>query len=167
MKQLTAASIVTVAVLASTWELTAHHSLARFDTTTPLWVKGTIVRFDRITPHVRFVLDQALEDGHTQRWVVDGPALNGLARMGLGPEFLKPGDVIEVCGFALREGVESQRRNDQAGSSPNVPSGRALSGHLLVMPDGQRRFWSDYGVLEKCLEPGESRETLRREAFGK
>jgi len=39
------------------------------------------------------------------------------------------------------------------------------SGHLLVMPDGKRRFWSDYGVLEKCLNPGENKETLREEAF--
>jgi hypothetical protein len=167
MRQLAAGWIVAIAVSAGAGVLHAHHSLIQFDTTTPLRVKGTVVRFDLVNPHVRFVLDQALEDGQTQRWVVDGPALNGLARMGLGPEFLKPGDVIEVCGFALREGVESQRRNDQAGSSPNVRSGRALSGHLLVMPNGQRRFWSDYGALEKCLEPGETRETLRREAFGK
>jgi hypothetical protein len=34
------------------------------------------------------------------------------------------------------------------------------------MPNGKRRYWSDYGVLEKCLNPGESAETLRREALG-
>ena len=36
-----------------------------------------------------------------------------------------------------------------------------------VMPNGKRRYWSDYRVLDKCLNPGESTETLRREAFGR
>ena len=163
MKQSTAAWIVAVAVLALPGALTAHHSLVRFDTTTAVWVKGAIVRFDRINPHARFLLDQTQEGGRTQRWVVDGPAPNSLARMGIGPDFLKAGDVIEVCGFPLKEESESQAALPQSSSTPNALSGRAFSGHLLVMPDGTRRFWSDYGVLEKCLNPGESRESLLRE----
>jgi hypothetical protein len=155
MKQQTAAWIVAVAVLALPGALAAHHSLARFDTTMPLWVKGTVVRFDRINPHVRFHLDQTREDGQMQRWVVDGPATNSLDRMGIGPDFLKAGDVVEVCGFALKE------------ENTDPSSDRALSGHLLVMPNGKRRFWSDYGVLEKCLNPGETAENLRREAFAR
>ena len=167
MKQMTTAWIVAVAVLAGAGVLTAHHSLVQFDTTTPLWVKGTVVRFDLVNPHVRFFLDQAREDGQTQRWVVDGPPSNNLARMGIGPDFLKAGEVIEVCGFALKEEVASQRTLPQDSSKPNALSGRTLSGHLLVMPNGKRRIWSDYGVLEKCLNPGENGETLRREAFGR
>ena len=167
MNQMTAAWIVAVAVIAGTGVLTAHHSLVQFDTATPLWVKGTVVRFDLVNPHVRFLLDQARDDGQTQRWVVDGPAPNSLARMGIGPDFLKAGDVIEVCGFALRKDVQSERTRLQADSEPNVLPGRTLSGHLLVMPNAKRRFWSDYGVLEKCLNPGESVESLRREAFGR
>lgn len=156
MKQVTAAWIVAVAALAWPGALTAHHSLVRFDTTTPLWVKGTVVRFDPVTPHARFVLDQTKEDGQTQRWVVEGPPSNNLARMGVSPDFLKAGDIIEVCGFVLKEEV-----------APNASPGRLLSGHLLVMPTGKRRYWTDYGVLDKCLNPGEDRETLRREAFGR
>jgi Family of unknown function (DUF6152) len=167
MKHMTTARLVAVAVLAAAGVLTAHHSLVQFDTTTPLRVKGTVVRFDLVNPHVRFFLDQAREDGQMQRWAVDGPPSNNLARMGIGPDFLKAGDVVEVCGFALKEGVASQRSHPQASSKPNVLSGRTLSGHLLVMPDGKRQYWSDYGVLEKCLNPGEDRETLRREAFGR
>jgi hypothetical protein len=134
---------------------------------TPLWVKGTVVRFDRITPHVRFLLDQKSEDGHVQRWAVEGPPSNNVARMAIGPDFLKAGDVIEVCGFALKEEVASQRPVPPASSKPNVMADRAFSGHLLVMPNGKRRYWSDYGVLEKCLNPGENKETLRNEAFGR
>ena len=158
MKQMTTACMVAVAVLAGAGVLTAHHSLVQFDTTTPLWVKGTVVRFDLVNPHVRFFLDQRREDGQMQRWVVDGPPSNNLARMGIGPDFLKAGDVVEICGFVLKE---------EFASNPNALSGRVLSGHLLVMPGGNRRYWSDYGVLHKCLNPGEDTETLRREAFGR
>ena len=87
--------------------------------------------------------------------------------MGIGPDFLNAGDVIEVCGFVLKEEVASQRVLPQASANPNVLSGHVLSGHLLVMPKGKKRYWSDYGVLHKCLNPGEDAETLRREAFGR
>ena len=167
MKRLATAWIVAVAVLSGSDPLRAHHSLVQFDTTTPLWVKGTVVRFDLVNPHVRFFLDQRREDGQMQRWVVDGPPSNNLARMGIGPDFLKSGDVVEVCGFVLKEEFASQRGLPQANSNPNAFSGRVLSGHLLVMPGGKRRYWSDYGVLHKCLNPGEDTETLRREAFGR
>lgn len=165
MTQRTNAWTMAVAVLAGTGTIAAHHSLAQFDTTTPRWIKGTIVRFDPITPHARFHLDQTGDDGRTERWLVDGPAANNLERMRIGPDFLKPGDVVEVCGFILKAGVASQQ--PAAGTTPAALPGRPFSGHLLVMPDGTRRYWADYGVLEKCLEPGEDKETLRREAFGR
>jgi hypothetical protein len=142
-----------IAALAWPGVLFAHHSLVQFDTAAPVLVKGTVVRFDRVNPHSRILVDQVGEDGHRQRWAVDGPAPNALARMGIGEDFLKPGDVIEVCGFVTKE--------------QSVWSTRPISGHLLVMPDGRRRFWSDYGVLEKCLKPGENKETLREEALGR
>lgn len=162
MKQLMGRWLVAVALLACPGATGAHHSLVRFDTSTPIWVKGTVVRFDPINPHVRFVLDETKQDGRTQRWVVDGPAGNNIARMNLGPDFLTAGDVVEVCGFVLKE--DAATRPD-AGAQ-NTWQDRPLSGHLLVMPNGKRRFWSDYGVLEKCLAPGEDAEVLRREAFG-
>ena len=167
MKQLAGWMVGAAAVLSWSGALTAHHSLVRFDTTTPVWVKGTVVRFDLVNPHVRFFLDQMSEDGQMQRWIVDGPPSNNVARMGIGPEFLKAGDIIEVCGFVLKHEVASRAAVPQASSMPNVLSGRLLSGHLLVMPNGKRRYWSDYGVLDKCLNPGQDRETLRREAFGR
>jgi hypothetical protein len=164
MKRVTAAWTLAIAVLAWPLVVAAHHSLVQFDTSTPLWVKGTVVRFDRVNPHSRIFLDQTKEDGQTQRWAVDGPAPNALARMGLGEDFLKAGDVLEVCGFALKEDGVFQPALPKPGLAPTM-SGRPLSGHLLVMPSGKRRVWSDYGVLEKCLLPGENKETLREDAF--
>jgi hypothetical protein len=153
MQKVMAVWIATVIVLSWSGAVDAHHSLVQFDTSTPVWLKGRVVRFDRFNPHSRILVDQAKEDGHPQRWAVDGPAPNALARMGIGDDFLKPGDAIEVCGFVTKE--------------PSLSATRPISGHLLVMPDGKRRFWSDYGVLQKCLKPGENKETLREEAFGR
>jgi hypothetical protein len=167
MKQLAATWAIAIAALGWPGALTAHHSLVQFDTTAPVWVKGTVVRFDPITPHARFLLDERRQDGRTQRWVVDGPPSNNLTRMGIGPDFLTPGDVIEVCGFVLKDEVAAQRSSAPGASDASMPSGRPLSGHLLVMPNGKRRYWTDYGVLDKRLTPGEDKEALRREAFGR
>ena len=157
---------VAIAVIAWTASAAAHHSIAMFDTTTPVWVKGTIVRFDLVNPHARIYLDQAMENGQVQRWVVDGgPALFQLERRGVTKDTLKTGDVIEVCGFLLRESVQPPQSLVGAtspkpdASSPTL-AGRVLHAHVLVMPDGARRFWSDYGHLDKCLRPGETRSSL-------
>jgi hypothetical protein len=158
-----AGSVVAVALLAWPGALAAHHSLVQFDRTTPVWVKGTVVRFDRVNPHSLIFIDQTSADGQIQRWAVDGPAPNALARMGVAEDVLKAGDVIEICGSVMKEEFERARQK----SSTSFISGRPISGHLLVMPDGRRRVWSDYGVLEKCLNPGEDKEQLRRESFGR
>jgi hypothetical protein len=153
-------------VLAWTTSPAAHHSIVMFDTTTPLWVKGTVVRFDLVNPHARIYLDQASETGHGERWVVDGgPAIFQLERRGVTKDILKTGDVIEVCGFVLRESVQPPQappapKNSNLDASSPTLTGRVLHAHVLVMPDGSRRFWSDYGHLNKCLRPGETRSSL-------
>lgn len=165
MKRTTAAWTAAMAILASAASLAAHHSLARFDTETPVWVKGSVVRFEALNPHSRIYLDEKMDDGQVQRWVVDSPGITVLTRMGVARDVLEPGDVIDVCGFTLRERVPSPQPSPETGSSgvrastPNAPD-RFINGHLLVMPDGAKRFWSDYGQLEKCLAPGETRNSL-------
>ena len=152
---------IVIALLASAGSLVAHHSLAQFDTSTPVRVKGIVVVFERINPHSIIFLDQKKEDGQTQRWAVDGPGITQLDRFGVPKDMLKAGDVIEVCGFAAKESVQSQSQPRKSSSMPNM-QGRILNGHVLVMPDGQKRFWSDYGQLDKCLGPGETRDSLIR-----
>jgi hypothetical protein len=162
MKKLMAVWAAVIAAFAWPGALAAHHSIVRFDTTTPVWVKGTVIRFDRVAPHAFIYIEQK-HGAQTQRWAIDGPSPNQFARMGIGEGFLKPGDEVEVCGFPLKAEFEAQAA---AAVRENPLLGRAFSGHLLVMPNGKRRFWSDYGVLEKCLNPGETVQQLRDEAFG-
>jgi hypothetical protein len=81
-----------VLVVVSAGSLLAHHSLANFDTTRAVRVKGTIVTFHPINPHSFIFLDQQGTDGATRRWAVEGPSLFQLNRRGFSNDVLKTGD---------------------------------------------------------------------------
>jgi hypothetical protein len=152
MKKMIAAWTAAVAVLASAGSMVAHHSLAQFDTTKAVRVKGVLVMFARVNPHSVVFIDQKLDNGGVERWAVDGPSIIQLQRMGISVDSLKVGEVIEACGYAMKEGVDSQRTLTIDSTGPSLPNstpenvlGRRLEGELLVMPDGRRQKWSDYG----------------------
>lgn len=137
------------AVLASAGSLAAHHSLSLFDTGNAVRIKGVIVLFERVNPHSILFIDQKLPDGETQRWAVDGPSYTQLKRMGFENTTLKAGDVVEVCGYVPKDSAGSLRTTTVPITiNPNGPrsiSGRRMNGELMVMPDGRKQSWSDYG----------------------
>jgi len=144
----------------------AHHSLASFDVSTPLWVKGTVVRFERVNPHSLIFMDERLPNGQVRRWAVDGPSTVQLERKGLGQEFLKPGEVLEVCGFGLRDSAAAQRTlpkvdGEGAATSGSSLTGQVMNGTLLVMADGKKHVWSDYGQLRKCVSAEDEGALIR------
>ena len=131
--------------------LLAHHSLASFDTTTAVHVKGTVVQFQPINPHSIIFVDERQPDGTTRRWAIEGPALRQFDRMGFAKDGVKPGDVIEACGYLPKDPIVWQIANpDPTGTST---SGRLLNGETLTMPDGHERSWGDYGA-HKCFPAG-------------
>jgi uncharacterized protein DUF6152 len=157
MKKIIAAWIGTIAVLTSAGLLSAHHSLAQFDTTKAVRVKGVVVMFERINPHSIIFLDQKLADGETLRWAVDGPHVAGLVRKGFEKDTLKVGDVVEVCGYVPKAGADPKLATATVPLGLNVNgippkiSGRRMNGELLITPDGQKHIWSDYGE-HLCLD---------------
>lgn len=142
-----------LAILAcvSTGSVMAHHSLASFDTTTAVRVKGTIVEFRRINPHSYIFLDQRGENGQIRRWAIEGPSIIQLDRKGFAQDRLKPGDTVEVCGYVPKETTVWQIANPDPGGVSI--SGRLINAETLVMPDGHEQSWGDYGV-HKCYAPG-------------
>jgi Family of unknown function (DUF6152) len=154
-KNIIAAGTATILMLALAGTLAAHHSLAEFDTTTAVRVKGVIVLFDRVNPHSILFVDEERGNGHIQRWAVDGPGALNLMRMGVDKDALKAGDVVEVCGYVTKPGIESQRTVSMEPihflGLKNI-SGRRLTGEILVTSDGEKRTWLDYGA-HKCLGP--------------
>jgi len=149
-KMMTAWLGVVLVALLSAGSLLAHHSLANFDTTKAVRVKGTIVRIHEINPHSFIYLDQQGTDGATQRWAVEGPSLLQLKRKGFVKDALKPGTVVEVCGYVPKEVVVWQI----ASTDPSATStaGRLINAEVLLMADGQEQSWGDYGV-HKCFAP--------------
>jgi len=122
--------------LASASSLAAHHSLIQFDTTTGVTLKGTVVRFERVNPHSFLYVDVKGKDGEMRLWTIEGPNINQLTRMAFEKDALKAGDVIEACGYLLKE----------------RPAEQFLTGELLILPDGTKQSWLDYGH-HKCFGP--------------
>ena len=131
--------------------LVAHHSLANFDTTTPVRVKGTVVQVHLINPHSFIYLEEKGADGQIRRWAAEGPGLLQAARAGFTKDTVKVGDIVEVCGYPPKETTMWQI----ASADPKAVNlaGRLLNAEQLVMPDGEERSWGDYGV-HKCFSPG-------------
>jgi Family of unknown function (DUF6152) len=151
MKKLTTLPLGVLAVCILTGSLQAHHSLASFDTTKAVRVKGTIVEFRRINPHSYIFLDQQGESGQTRRWAIEGPSIVQLDRKGFAKDGLKPGDVVEVCGYVPKEPIVWQIANPDPGGTSIA--GRLINAETLVMPDGHEQNWGDYGV-HKCFTAG-------------
>lgn len=137
------------AALAYVGSAGAHHSVSMFDLGKPIWIKGTVVSFELINPHVVFTLEEKQSDGRVALWKVEGPGLNSFNRRGLGAEFLQPGEEIEVCGFGFKEEVLARNGGLDASGMPRP----GLHGYLLVSPDGQRQRFGGYGKLDNCVRP--------------
>jgi hypothetical protein len=141
-----------LAALAGLGSVRAHHSVSMFDLAKPIWIKGTVVSFAPVNPHVLFTLEERQSDGQVRLWKVEGPGLNSFRRRGLSQDLLQPGDALEVCGFGFKEEVLARN----GGLDANGRSRPGLHGHLLVSPDGQMRRFGGYGKLDNCVRPDDS-----------
>jgi hypothetical protein len=147
----------------------AHHSIGMFDLAAPAWVKGRVVRYQPGSPHAMLDLEQAKPDGTVQLWSIEGPFPGRLQRilaqngMGADDPVVKPGDLIEVCGFDLR----AELRVPGKSVEPLAPSAKFLHGIVLVLPDGRMQSWGAYGKMDNCVRPGDTagkwREFLNRD----
>jgi hypothetical protein len=137
--------------LASSGSVLAHHALINFDTSKAVRVKGTIIQFYPINPHSFIYLEQMNTVGQTQRWAIEGPTVLQLERRGFSKDVLKPGAIVEVCGYLPKEPIVWQMGSTDSRAAS--PAGRLINAEVLVMPDGQEQSWGDYGV-HKCFPPG-------------
>src|SRR5262245_26747409 len=151
MKKLATGCFAVFVALGLAGSLRAHHSLGNFDTTKAVRVKGTIIQFHQINPHSFIYLEEKSTDGQTRRWAVEGPSLLQLTRKGFAKDVLKYGDVVEVCGYLPKENIVWQIAS--ADRSAASLAGKLINAETLVMPDGTRESWGDYG-FHKCFEPG-------------
>jgi len=152
MKRFSIFWLAVAVTLASVGSLLAHHSLGNFDTTKAVHVKGTIVQFNMINPHSFMFIEEKISNEYPRRWAVEGPSVVQLDRSGITKDTFKVGDVVEVCGYLPRENIVWQIAKPEDSASL---SGRLINAETLIMPDGKRRGWGDYG-FHKCFEAGYS-----------
>jgi len=80
----------------------AHHGTAAYDTTNMVTVKGTVVDFRFINPHVQISFEVKNDKGEIETWDSRLTAPNKLSRAGWDKRTLKPGDAITASGYVAK-----------------------------------------------------------------
>jgi uncharacterized protein DUF6152 len=141
----------------------AHHSGYMYQTT-PIWIAGTVTRFELKNPHTITTIEGRSDDGQVRVWAVEGPSQTQLDRRSGDGEYVpKVGDTLKVCAFPYKPAEEiardtrltpslddSVRRRLEATTTDGA-SPRFIEGHVLVMPDGGMRSWDPHGILAECV----------------
>jgi hypothetical protein len=103
----------------------AHHSGAMFDRTKTVELVGTIKEYQFANPHVWIEVmvppSGKKAAGEAVQWSIEGEGPAIMARIGLGPSVLKPGDKVTVRTHPLRDG-----RSGGSLISITLPDGRVL-----------------------------------------
>ena len=100
-------TILAIAVLLSAAgsTLTAHHSAAQFDFAKSVSIRGVVVKFIPINPHMQLVLRVTDAKG-TREIEFEGHSTNNMFRAGYRDKMIKVGDTITVYAAPLRSGAD-------------------------------------------------------------
>ena len=114
---------------------------------TPIWIEGKVVSFEPRDPHTFTTLETTDADGSVRRWVVEGPGQSQLERMGIAAHVPQVGEVLQFCAHPYTEEWITQfSSTDSDGASRQL-----IEGHVMLMPDGERRFWDPHGLISECM----------------
>jgi hypothetical protein len=76
--------------------LTAHHSMAGYDDTQKITLRGTVSEYKWRNPHAWVVWDVKDDSGKIVQWSGELPAINTDQALGMTKYSLKPGDEVAV-----------------------------------------------------------------------
>ncbi|HEY2170193.1 MAG TPA: DUF6152 family protein [Candidatus Angelobacter sp.] len=81
----------------------AHHGFANFQMDQTSTIKGSVVDYELINPHVQITL-KVEQEGKSVEWNVEGVSLNMMVRAGFKKDSLKAGDVVSITGHPGKNG---------------------------------------------------------------
>ena len=93
------------AILLALAPLAAHHALsAKFDSSKPITLRGSVTAIDWANPHAHVFINVAGSAGRVTNWAVELESTVDLRRQGWTRNTLSLGDVVTVEGIAARDG---------------------------------------------------------------
>ena len=93
-----------MSLLLTSHPVLAHHGFANFQMDQTSTIKGTVVDYELINPHVQITLKVEQEPGKTVDWNVEGVSLNMMVRAGFKKDSLKAGDTVSITGHPGKNG---------------------------------------------------------------
>ena len=111
----------------------AHHSFAPyFDSSKPVSISGSVVKYEARNPHSYLHIAAVDENGRTREYMCESHGVTQLTRNGIRPDMFKAGRKVSVTGSQSRQNpymcfFDSVQFEDGRKLSVNGPSGPASS----------------------------------------
>jgi hypothetical protein len=105
MRKAVLVMLVALGVALAGGAVSAHHSAIQFDFTKSVPIKGTVLKFEAINPHMRLVVRVTDAKG-TRDIEFEGHSTNNMYRAGYRDKMIQVGDEITVYVAPLKDGSD-------------------------------------------------------------